>query len=170
MKRARSILSCIDAVNEWVGKVFAFTVLAIMLIAFTEVTLRYVFARPTTWAWEVNVQLLAVMTFLGAGYTLLHNRHIKLDVLVMRLSPRNRTLIDLVTALFLFFVCVLIIYKSVEAAWYSVSIRERLYTVFACPVFLTKCLIPIGAFLLLMQGVAKFIRDLMIFTQSGGGQ
>ena len=170
MKRVQSALALIDAMNEWVGKIFSFIVIAIMLVAFMEVMLRYVFSRPTTWAWEVNVQLLALITFFGAGYTLLYNRHVKLDMLILRLSPRRRALVDLITGLFFFFACGLIIYEGVKAAWHSVSIREHLYTVFAPPIYPLKCLLPIGVSLLLLQGIAKFIRDLMIFTQSEGGK
>ena len=168
MGKADSLISRIDTINEWVGKVCSFTIIAIMFIAFIEVASRYVFSRPTTWAWEINLQLLGVMTFLGAGYTLLHDRHVKLDLLIQRLSPRKRAIVNLVTGLFFFFVCFIIIYESIQEAWHSVSIREHLYTVFAPPVYPLKCLLPIGVFLLFLQGLANFVRNIIILTRSKG--
>lgn len=161
MKRADLFLKSIDTINDVVGKSSAFLFLLLMFIAVIEVTLRYVFNRPTTWAWEINVQLMAAVTVLAAGYVLLHGGHVKMDIVVNMLSQRTRKIIELITLVLFFFVCIVIIYYSVDAAWDSVLSREHTYSIFASPVYPLKCLIPLGAFLLLLQGISRFIRNLI---------
>jgi TRAP-type mannitol/chloroaromatic compound transport system permease small subunit len=164
MKKA--FLRYVDAINSWVGRVIGFAVIPITVIATIEVVLRYIFNRPTIWAWEINIQLMASMAILGAGYALLHGAHVKMDVFVERFSPRTRALIDLTTAVLFFFICVIIIYESAIMAWRAIEIREIFPSPLASPVYIFKSLLPFGAFLLLLQGIAKFIRDLDIVFSS----
>ena len=159
-------LRYVDAINSWVGRVIGFAVIPITVIATIEVLLRYIFNRPTIWAWEVNIQLMASMVTLGAGYALLHGAHVKMDAIVDRFSPRTRALIDLITAVLFFFICLIIIYESVILAWRSIEVREVIPSPLASPIYVLKSLVPVSVFLLLLQGTAKFIRDLDIVISS----
>lgn len=105
---------------------------------------------------------------LGGAYTLLHGSHVKMDVLYVRLSTRGRAILDIVTfAVFLFFV-VILIWKSGHMAVKSFEIMEKTESAWGPIIWPARITITVGAFLLLLQGMAKFIRD--IITATGGGQ
>ncbi len=152
-------LRYIDNINEWIGRIVSFLIIPLVFLVVMEVILRYVFNQPTIWATEISVQLMAIMIFLGVGYGFLHNTHVKMDIFTVRLPRRAVAIIDLLTAIPFLFVCILILYKSIETALRSVELREFTPSLFASPLYPIKCLIPIGIFLLLTQGIAKFIRD-----------
>jgi len=129
------------------------------LISF-DVVMRYVLDRPTIWAWDLNIQFLAVMTVVGAGYTHLHKSHIGVDILVSSCTPRTRAIIDLITSVFFFLGVVMLLWKGAGQVLMSVRTLEISESYWAPPVWPLKILIIIGIFLLLLQGIAKFIRDL----------
>jgi TRAP-type mannitol/chloroaromatic compound transport system permease small subunit len=162
MARVEQWLKKIDAINEWVGKTIAFGLIPITLIAMTEVVMRYIFNRPTIWAWDINVQLGGLLIIMGAGYTFLHGQHVIVDIVVERFSIRQRAWIDLVTACLFFLACIVLIRKSSGEAWTSLITRERSSSFWGPPIYPLKMLMPVGAFLLLLQGAAKFIRDLSL--------
>ena len=169
MTPSKYFLRVVDGINDWVGKAVAWLVIIIMIIVTMEVVLRYAFNRPTIWAWDVNIQLAAAVAIFGAGYTLLHDGHVKVDVLAARLSPRKRAILDLITSA-LFFICITaLIWKGWEQGLRSISNLETVPGLFNPPVYPLKMAVPVAAFLLFLQGVAKFIRDLAI-TRSRGDQ
>lgn len=156
----------IDSLNERVGKNSGWLIVPLILLVVYDVTLRYVFNRPTVWAWDINIQLLGALVILGGGYTLLHGGHIGVDVLVIRLSPRKRAIVDLITSVFFFFGVGVLMWKAVVDTLFSLQIRERYTSVFAPPIYPFKILMVVGILLLLLQGLVKFIRDLTTLTST----
>lgn len=162
-------LTIVDKINGWLGKMVSYLLLAITFITFFEVVMRYVLKRPTIWAWDLNIQLFAALAMLGGGYTLLEKGHVQIDVLVTSLSPRKRAWIDILTAPFFFFGFFVLMWAGWDVGWASFVGRETMPTVWAPPYYIIKLLIPIGALLLLLQGIAKFIHDLHTITTGRAG-
>ncbi len=162
----KSFCRRIDSLNEWVGKTSGWLIIPLILLVVYDVTLRYVFNRPTVWAWDINVQLLGALVVLGGGYALLHDAHIGVDALVIHLSARRRAIVDLITSAFFFFGIGVLLWKAALDAWFSLEIRELYSSVFLPPIYPFKILMVIGILLLLLQGVAKFIRDLITATST----
>lgn len=157
-------LTWIDAVNEWIGRIFCATLIFIMLFAFYEVVRRYFFSNPTTWVWEINSQLLCLMGALGGGYALLHNAHVSVDIVVTRLSARSKALLDIITSpLFFIFSGCLIWYGTKEAVR-AYAVNQHVISNFASPLWPIKSIIAIGGVLIFFQGVAKLIRDIRTLT------
>jgi len=166
----RAFLQAVDFLNDRSGKVFSILYLPLMVIVVIEVVLRYFFNRPTIWAWDVNIQLFAFLIVFGAGYTLLKGGHVRMDVFVVRLSPRKRALIDLLMS-FIFFICIgALFWQSCDQASQSIQSSERFATIWAPPIYPLRIAIPIGVMLFLLQGVAKFIRDIDILRAKRGDQ
>ncbi len=160
----------IDTLNDWAGKVASLLFIPLIFIVTIEVVARYFFNSPTRWAWPVNIQLGAVLIIIGGGHTLLHGGHVAVDVVVLRLSPRARTIIDLVTSVLVFFSVGALLWLAIGEAGWSVALRERLQmSIWEPPLYPLKIVVAIGVFLLLIQAIAKFIRDLTIVTRSGRG-
>jgi TRAP-type mannitol/chloroaromatic compound transport system permease small subunit len=155
----RRLLASIDATNDWLGKIASFIVLPLIAVIIYEVVLRYVFNDPTIWVHETSALLYGGLLMLGGAYTLRHRGHVNIDILYNRLSPRWQAILDIVTSFVFFLFCVALIWKGAEFAQASWRVLETSSTSFRAPLFPSKTLIPIGGSLLLLQGLAKFIRD-----------
>ena len=156
------MLKVIDNISERSGTVFiGWLVFVLTAVVVYSVVMRYFFQNPPVWSFEVTFFLSGVYLMLGLAYTHLHEGHVRIDVLVSRGTPRTRAIIDLVAYLVYFFpmVIVLLIY-GISHVQYSWSITEEVVTVWRAPVYPAKTAIPVALFLLLLQGIASFIRTI----------
>ena len=158
-------LSIVDAVSRKSGQAVSFLLIAAIIVITYEVVARRVFDAPTIWAHESTVQLLAVLYVVGGAYTLYVRGHISMDVLYVRFSPRTRAILDLITSLFFFLFCGVLLWQGTDTALVSVMRGEGSGTVWNPPIYFIRIAIPLGALLILFQGLAKFIRDFSIVVQ-----
>lgn len=91
----------IDRMNEAIGRAVSWLTLAMVLITFFVVVMRYGFAWGQVWIQEAYVWLHGVVFMLGAGYTLLHNGHVRVDIFYRPGSARFKAWVDLFGALLL---------------------------------------------------------------------
>ena len=161
----------VDKMNEWIGKVFCWLMLPLMCITVFEVFMRYVLQRPTIWAWDLNIQIFAAIIFLGGGYALLEKSHVMVDVFTINMGGRKLALLNLITSSFFFFGMVVLMIGGWEMFTMSWKVKEAMPTIWAPPYYWMKLLVPIGALLLLLQGISEFIKNLYILfgkKQVGG--
>ena len=156
MKKLASFLEVIDAISEWSGKGIAYLILPGILILAVEVVLRYVFNNPTMWAHGSTQRIFATYYILSGAYLLRKNKHVSVDIIYNRFSLRTRARLNLIGS-----VCGVILWKGVDFAWTSLSRLEPDATPWRAPLYPIKMMIPLGALLILLQGLAKFIRDLV---------
>lgn len=166
MKRLRNLVSFIDATSEWTGRVVSFLIVFAMLVLLYEIVSRYVFHAPTLWAHEVSHHFYGAHFMLGAAYTLRHKMHVNTDVVVALFSPRAQAAIAAIASLVFFYYIGLLLWNGGLMAWTSVLRNEHVTSVFRSPLWPAKLTIPIGAFLLLMQGMADSIRH-VYFAATG---
>lgn len=159
MQKIRAVLRWIDKVNERTAKAASFLIFLMIGIVNYEVIRRYAFNAPTIWAFESTYLLYGIYFMLGGGYTLYLGKHVNVDLLYAKLSPRGQAIVDLCTSICFFFFCGVMLIYGGRFAWDSFLMRERLSSAWAPPIYPVKLFIPISAFLILLQGVAKFIRD-----------
>ena len=152
----------IDAINERAGKAISLLVVCMTGILCWEVILRYAFNAPTIWAHEVSCHIFAAYSVLGGAYVLLVNEHVRSDVVYARFSPRGRAIFDLVTFPLFFMLLGIILVEGVPMALSSIEVREVTVSFLHSPVYPIKTCIPIAAFLMLLQGLAHFIRALAL--------
>jgi TRAP-type mannitol/chloroaromatic compound transport system permease small subunit len=92
----------VDALNGAVGRIVAWLALATVLICASVVVMRYAFGVGLIWLQELYVWTHAVVFMLGAGYTLLVNGHVRVDIYYARATPRRKAWLDLIgTVVFL---------------------------------------------------------------------
>ncbi|MEO8158079.1 MAG: TRAP transporter small permease subunit [Betaproteobacteria bacterium] len=159
MKILLTISRAIDAFNEWVGRIVIWLVLVMVLVSASNAMSRYLFNLSSN-AWlELQWYLFAAVFLLCAGYTLLHNEHIRIDVVSSRLSARARLWIDIVgTVLFLLPVTVFIVWLSWPVfmnAWTSGEVSSNAGGLIRWP---ARLLVPAGFLLLSLQGVSELIK------------
>ena len=95
MNALAGIIRRIDRLNDAVGRSVAWLTLAMVLVTFTVVVLRYVFSLGWVWMQESYVWLHGIVFMLGAGYTLLHNGHVRVDIFYRPASDRHKAWVDL---------------------------------------------------------------------------
>ena len=155
-----AIFRGIDKLNEWVGKILSFGVLFMFIMVLVEVIRRYFFNSPTVWGNELTQMIFGVYVVLCGGYILSFGGHVNVDILYSRFSIRGKAIADIITFfLFLGFCSMLLIYGS-SLAWESLSTFEHSESAWNPPIYPVKLMIPLGAFLLLLQGIVKLIRDI----------
>lgn len=130
------------------------------IIVIVDVTFRYVLDRPSMWAYETSMFIYGAYIVLAGGYTLLHKGHVNVDILYGNLSPRKKAILDVLTAaLFFIFMWYLLTY-SLEQTIRSWQMGETTNTPWHPPIYPLRTTLPIACILLMLQGIAKFIRDL----------
>src|SRR5437879_9404418 len=99
----------IDALNERVGHLVYWLILAAVLVSAGNASVRYMFDKSSNGWLELQWYLYSTVFLLAAGYTLLHNEHVRIDVVYGHLPPRVRAWIDLVGSVFFLLPMALII-------------------------------------------------------------
>lgn len=162
------VLRVIDSISTWIGKVISFIMLPVMAVVCYEVIMRYAFHKPTVWASESMIYGCAILYCLGAAWTMVRDRHVRIDMLYERFSTRTRAIMDSITGVFFFLYLGMMLWTGSKYAWESIRIQETSGTPWNPPLYPIKIIFVIGVSLLILQGLAFFIRN--IFTAVTGKQ
>jgi TRAP-type mannitol/chloroaromatic compound transport system permease small subunit len=159
----------VDRLNERSGRAAAWLTLATALVCALVVLLRYAFNIGFIWLQELYVWTYAAVFTMAAGYTLLHDGHVRVDIFYARASPRRRAWIDLIgTALFLLpWLAVIAItsWPYIVASW---RIAEPSPQTGGMPgLFLLKTVLVLFCVLLGLQGLALVGRSLLVLAGRG---
>jgi len=159
MKALLALSRLIDSINEAVGRTVYWLVLVAVLVSAANATSRYALDRASN-AWlELQWYLFAAVFLLCSGYTLLHNEHIRIDVIAGRLSRRTQVWIDIFgTLFFLLPMATYILWLSWPIfmnAWNSNEVSASAGGLIRWP---ARAMVPAGFFLLSLQGVSELIK------------
>lgn len=159
------IAHAIDWINERIGKLAMWLVLAAVLISAGNAIMRKAFSIGSNAYLEIQWYLFAAVFMLGAGFVLLRNGHVRIDFISARLSKRTNTIIDIVGILLVLApFCILMIDLSwplFHRAWVSGETSQNAGGLIRWPVLV---LIPVGFALLLLQGVSELIKRIAYLT------
>jgi len=160
-------MNFIDRLNTFIGKATYWLTLLLVLVIVVDVTLRYLFSITSAASTELEWHLFAVVFLLGAAYTLQQDGHVRVDVFYDRFSDKTKAWIDLTGSLVLLlpFCCVTFV-ESLSFVKSSYELRETSPQPGGLPArWLIKSAIPVGLFLLALQGVSTIGKSLkMIFN------
>ena len=160
MQKLASSLNAIDSISEWTGKVVSFMI-AIAVVAMSyEVVARYVFNAPTIWSYEVTYSLCGTAAIIGGAYTLRHRAHVNVDIVYSHIPRRGKAVLDMVSSVIFFAFVGILVWKGAGFALKSLRFLEHSDSLWAPPLYPFKIALFIGASLIALQGLAKFIRDL----------
>jgi len=164
----RKVVKVIDSICDWNGKVSSWLMPVLILVMTYETVMRYAFDAPPIWAFETSMMLGAAIFVLAYSYSHRYNAHIRIDIFYQRLSPRKKAIIDVIGALLFFFpIAIVLTHASFINAWDSWAIGEvRQPSAWYPPLAPLRTVIFIGFFLLALQGLANFIRDLYLVIRN----
>lgn len=155
-KALKGIIRIINAINEQVGKLTAWFTTVLVLLVGLHVLMRYQMDYNPTWITELEWHIFALIFLLGAGYSMKHDRHVRVDLFYTRFSEKDKALVNLIgTLFFLIPWCVLMIIYSFSYAMGAFDILEGSPNPGGLPArYLIKFAIPLGIGLLLLQAIA----------------
>ncbi|MGC9162707.1 MAG: TRAP transporter small permease subunit [Thiomonas sp.] len=149
----------IDWLNERVGRLTLWLVLASIIISALNAVVRKAFDFSSNAFLEIQWYLFAAVFLLGAGYTFLHNEHVRIDVLSSKLSPRGRNWIDIIGIVFFLFPFVFeAVRLSLPVVINAIASGEMSSNAGGLIRWPAYILIPIGFSLLGLQGVSELIK------------
>ena len=151
----------IDALNEKIGLTISWALLAAVLICSGNALIRYTFNTSSN-AWlEIQWYLFSAIFLLASSYTLRRNEHVRIDVIVGKFSKRTQVWIDVFGfTFFLLPTTLLILYFATPYAFESLRNQEVSSNAGGLIVWPAKLLIPVGFFLLTLQGISELIKRL----------
>jgi len=159
MESLLKISAWIDGLNERVGKASTWLVLLVVVISAGNAVMRYSIDWSSNGLLEIQWYLFSAIFLLGAGYVLLRNEHIRIDILVSRLSPRAQNWIDVFGLVVFFLPMVLIVlylsWPVFTNAWTTDEMSPNPGGLTRWPV---RLLMPLGFLILLLQGVSELIK------------
>lgn len=160
-------ITILEAVNTRIGKFVRWFALFMVLLQFVIVVLRYVFGISYIFLNEGVLYLHSSLFMLGAGYTLLVDKHVRVDIFYARRSTRGKAVTDILGHLFFLFPSMLLlIYYSWPSVKYSWAILEGPVSVGGIPASFLKTLIPAFAALIIVQCLANLFKDLLLLKAS----
>jgi TRAP-type mannitol/chloroaromatic compound transport system permease small subunit len=150
----------VDRLNERIGKVISLLMLPMIFLMSFEVFMRYILEAPTMWGTEMVAYLFAGYTLLGGAYALLYGDHVNINVFYSRQSSRRKAIFDIITAAIFFLYVWVLLWEGSKFALDGLLRNRHSGTDWNPPLYPILMALPIGAFLMLIQGAAKFVRDL----------
>jgi len=162
----RKIFGIVDYINQNLSNIASLLFVPMTLIAVFEVIMRYVFNRPTIWAWDVNVQIFAVIVVFGAGNTLLQKGHVVMDIFILHLSEKKRLIINMAVYIIFIGAMALVVWQCGIFAQRSIQIGERTSTLLSPPIYPLKTGIFIGVALFWLQAISLFVKDVAEFAET----
>jgi TRAP-type mannitol/chloroaromatic compound transport system permease small subunit len=164
MQALKALSRWIDTLNTWVGRFVAWATAVVVVVVFVDVVMRYAFNTSFVFTQELEWHLFAFIFLMGAGYTLLHDGHVRVDIFYQRLSPKSQAWVNLIgVLLFLIPGCLMIIVTSTTFVYNAWSVMEGSPDPGGIPYrFLLKACIPVGFVLVLLQGLSMGIKSLFI--------
>ncbi len=162
MKGIKNFIKFIESINELIGLSVSWVTFGLVILVCTDVVMRYVFNTSFVFVQEMEWHLFSFIFLIGAGYTLLHDEHVRVDIFYQRLTKKGKAWINLIgTAFFLFPGCYMIIATGLPFVMDSFSVMEGSPDPGGIPFrFILKSMIPVGFVFVALQGISLFLKSL----------
>ena len=157
----------IESINVKAGEFVAWWSLIAVFVYYYEVLARYVFNSPTNWVHESMFLMFGMQYMLSGAYAYREDQHVRVDVFYAKLSPRGKAIADIVTSVFFFIFIGTMFVTGIKFASDSIGFGETSFTEWGIQYWPVKLMIPIGAGLLLLQGVSKLVKDVLFVMRKG---
>lgn len=163
MSSLQALARLCDAINARIGRAIAWITLVVVLVQFAVVVLRYVFGIGSLNMQQSVVYLHASVFMIAAGYALLDDTHVRIDIFYAKRSPRGRAWINLIgSACVLLPICIVIFVQSLPYVLASWRVLEGAPEGVGIPgIFALKSALLIYPTLLGIQGVSLAVRSFL---------
>ena len=157
----RQLARRIDAFQERFGQAVSWLMFAMVVVVFGDVVSRYLFNKSSVFTQELEWHLFGLVYLLAAGYTMLHDEHVRIDIVYSKWSPRRKAAMDF-TMLFVMYLpsAVMILSATIPFVKHSFAVNEGSPDPGGIPFrWAYKSVIIVGFLLLTLQAVAQAIKN-----------
>lgn len=157
----RELARRIDAFQDRVGRAVSWLMFGMVAVVFGDVIFRYLFNRSWVFVQELEWHLFGIVYLLAAGYTMLYNEHVRVDIVYAKLSPRAKAWVDFTLLFVMFFPsCLLVIYTTWPFVRNSFQVYEGSPDPGGIPArWALKSVIIVAFLLLVLQGISQAIKS-----------
>ncbi|MEP1209641.1 MAG: TRAP transporter large permease subunit [Rhizobiaceae bacterium] len=172
----RPITAFIDVLNLWAGRLICLLLVPLIFVMVFEVVSRTLFGTftgwgmnefaisiglgPTLWAYDISRMTGGVLFMIGAGYALMRGVHIRADFLFRNWTPKTQATVDATLYLLFYFPAMLLFFWSAADFWWDAFLKGEttMDSTWAPILWPARLAMPVGAFLLLLQGLPELFR------------
>jgi TRAP-type mannitol/chloroaromatic compound transport system permease small subunit len=159
MRPLLAISIAIDRINQKIGDVCNFLVLAACVVSAANAMIRYAFGYSSNSWLELQWYMFAIFVMFGASYTFKRNEHVRVEILYLMLSERGQLWLDLIgTLFFLIPACLLLSYLSWPFFYQAYAVGEISSNAGGLVRWPIKLVVPVGFVMLALQGVSEVIK------------
>lgn len=151
----------IEWVNVHVGEYVSYWAIISVFVYYYEVLARYVFNSPTNWVHESMFLMYGMQYMLAGAYAHREDQHVRVDVLYAKFSPRGKAIADIISSIFFFIFTLTLLWTGAKFALDAINLDEHSFTEWGIQYWPVKLMIPIGAALIVLQGLAKLTKDIV---------
>lgn len=154
---AKTLAKGISLINSALRNVCMSLLFVMMMLGTVDVSGRYLFNKPILGTFEIFEILLPAIVLLGLGYTQENKAHVRMEILVSRLSSRKQTILNFVTNGCALFISVLILWRGwvLTTDYWRIG---RMVPTIEVPLFLPQLLVPLGALMLSLVLIVQMIQ------------
>jgi len=149
-------------INGLAGEFVAYWSVIAVFVYYYEVIARYVFNSPTNWAHESMFLMFGMQYLIAGGFVLREGGHVRVDVLYNKLSKRWKAISDVLTSIFFFIFMIALLITGWTFFKDAYSVGEVSFTEWAIQYWPIKFALPLGAALLILQGISQLIKDIAV--------
>lgn len=166
---AAAIIRGLDAFSEWTGRSIAWLTLLMVLVTFIVVVMRYVFNVGNIQLQESVIYMHSFVFLLGAGYTLKHDGHVRVDIFYRPIGEKGKAVINIIgTLLLLLPVSIFILWISWEYVMFSWDTLEGSQEAGGIEaLYILKTSLIVMPLLMILQGISELLRNLLVLTGQG---
>jgi TRAP-type mannitol/chloroaromatic compound transport system permease small subunit len=158
----------IEWVNLRAGEYVAYWAVISVFGYYYEVIARFAFNSPTNWLHESMFLMYGMQYMIAGAYAYQSDQHVRVDVFYVKFSTRGKAIADIITSIFFFIFVLTLLFTGWRFAMDSFNpgnTGEVSFTEWGVQYWPVKLMMPIGAALLLLQGISKLIKDVIILTR-----
>jgi TRAP-type mannitol/chloroaromatic compound transport system permease small subunit len=162
MRMHTRFTDAIEWVNVKAGEFVAYWGVIAVFVYYYEVLARYVFNSPTNWVHESMFLMFGMQYMISGAYAYKEDQHVRVDVVYSHLSVRGKAIADIVSSIFFFIFTMTMLWTGWRFASDAVHAGETSFTEWTVQYWPVKLAIPVGAALIVLQGVSKLVKDIML--------
>ena len=159
-KPIRLFVKYVDAINYYVGRFAMYLIFPMGAILLYSTIMRVIFGYPINWVMEMSQFMLSAYYILGGAYSLQMDAHVRMDLFYGMMSPRRRAIMDCITIIAVIFYLAVLFRAGISSTEYSITYSQKNYTAWAPLLWPIKLIMTFGIFLMLLQTIATFFKDL----------
>lgn len=164
----RAFVRIVDKIIDVSGLILMWFPWILTVIIVWELILRNVFNHPTVWAHEISVMFFGMLAITSGAYTLKEKAHVNMDLFYINLSERGKAIMNIVVFPAFFIFVIIILWLGWEFALRAIASNERSISTWSPIIWPVKLMLPVGAFLLLIEGIALLFKDILTLTVKKG--